>query len=86
MQLSPNQKRFSRFFSGFLESTRNLEYFEKKTELRKLFVSEIIDCKKAELLKRLESPLSEDLWTINMLNVPKHCLNLHRIFLNIFFN
>ena len=39
-------KIFSEFFSAFPESTKNLEYSEKKGEPWKLFVSEIIDCKK----------------------------------------
>ena len=32
---------------------------------------------KAWLLKCLKSPVSENLWTVNMLKGPKHCLNLH---------
>ena len=32
---------------------------------------------KSELLKTLKSPVSEHLWTVNMLKGPKHCLNLH---------
>ena len=46
MQLSPNQKIFSEFRSAFPESTFNLEYFQKKDEPQRLFVSEIIDYKK----------------------------------------
>ena len=34
MQLSENQKIFSEFFSAFLKSAQNFEYFEKKDELR----------------------------------------------------
>ena len=30
---------------------------------------------KAELLKFPKSPVSEDLWTVNMWKFPKHCLN-----------
>ena len=30
---------------------------------------------KAELLKCPKSPASQHLWTVNMLNGPKHCLN-----------
>ena len=46
MLLSPNQKTFAQFFSASPESTKNLKYFEKKDEHPRLFVSEIIDCKK----------------------------------------
>ena len=46
MQLYPNQKIFSQFFSPFPEFTSNFEYFEKKDEPGRLFVSEIIDYKK----------------------------------------
>ena len=31
---------------------------------------------KAELLKSPKNPVSEHLWTVNMLKGPKHCLNL----------
>ena len=41
---------------------------------------------KAGLVKCLKSPVSEHLWTANMLKGPKRCFNLHgRIFL-IFFD
>ena len=33
MQLSPNQKKFSEFFSAFPEYTKNFEYFKKKLSL-----------------------------------------------------
>ena len=46
MQVSQNQKIFSEFFSAFLKSPYNLEYFEKKDEPQRLFVSEIRDFKK----------------------------------------
>ena len=41
--LSQKENISSEFFSGFPEPTFNLEYFEKKDEPQKLFVSEIID-------------------------------------------
>ena len=44
MQLSPNQKMFSEFFSAFPKSTEILKYFETNDELQRLFISEIIDC------------------------------------------
>ena len=46
MLLSQNQKIFSDFFSPFPQFTSNFEYFEKKDEPGRLFVSEIIDYKK----------------------------------------
>ena len=46
MKLSQNQNQFSDFFSAFPESTSNLDYLEKKDESQRLFVLEIIDCKK----------------------------------------
>ena len=46
MELSPNRKIFSEFFSGLPDSAWNWEYFEKKDESQTLFVSDIIDYKK----------------------------------------
>ena len=46
MQLSKNRKIFSKFFSVFPESTSSFEYFGKKDEPQRLFVSDIIGCKK----------------------------------------
>ena len=45
MQLSQNQKNFSQFFSVFPESTYNFEYFQKKVDTQKRFLTEIIDWK-----------------------------------------
>ena len=46
MQLSRFEKIFSDFLSEFPKSPQNLVYFEKNDEPQRLFVSEIIDCKK----------------------------------------
>ena len=46
MQLSANLKIFAQFFSPFPQSAKTFEYFEKKEEPQRWFVSEIIDCKK----------------------------------------
>ena len=46
MQLSQNQKIFSRLFAAFSESKENFEYFEKKDEPQRWFLFEDIDCKK----------------------------------------
>ena len=42
----PKLKKFSKFLAAFPESTQNFIYFEKKDGLQRLFLSEIIDCKK----------------------------------------
>ena len=46
MQLSPNQKTFSQFFSAFAASTSNLQYFEEEGQPQRFFGCEIIDWKK----------------------------------------
>ena len=56
MILPQNQKKFYRFFTAFLESTKNFEYFEKKEEPQRLFVSEIIDCKNRGYLNAYKTP------------------------------
>ena len=40
---------------------------------------------KAVLLKSLKIPVLEHLWAVNMLNAPKHCLNLHGSIFVMFF-
>ena len=46
MQLSQNQKRFAQFFCAFKKSAKSLKYFEAEDGPQRLFVSEVIDCKK----------------------------------------
>ena len=41
---------------------------------------------KAWLLKWLTSPMSEQIWTVNILKRLKHCRNLHSNSLFIFFD
>ena len=50
MQTSLKLKTCSRFFNAFLKSTLNLEYFEKKTSLRALSITEIINCERGSYL------------------------------------
>ena len=50
MQLSRYRKTFSQFFSSFPKSTSNFEHFPKKDEPRRLFVSEILACKRQDYL------------------------------------
>ena len=56
MQLSQNRKIFSEFFSALVQSTSNLEYFEKKDDPQRLFVSKIIDFKKRSYLNAQKAP------------------------------
>ena len=53
IHLSPNQNRLAQFFSAF---TKHLEYFKKKDEPWKLFVSEIVDWKKRGYLNAGKAP------------------------------
>ena len=57
MQLFPNQKIFSQFFSAFPKSIYNLKYFETNDEPQRLFVSEIIDCEKWCYINAKKDPL-----------------------------
>ena len=51
MQLSQNQKIFAQFFCAFKKSTSNLKHFEEEEDdPQRLFVSEIIVCKKRSYL------------------------------------
>ena len=56
MQLSQSQKIFSKFFALFQESTSNLEYFWKTDDAHRLFVSQLIDCKKWGYLNASKTP------------------------------
>ena len=49
------------------------------------FLTEIIDWKKWSYLKA-QKPVSEYLWTVNMLKGMKHCLKLHGSIFVIFFD
>ena len=46
MELSQKQKTFAQFFSSFLESSLNLEHFQKKDDPHSLCIFEITDCQK----------------------------------------
>ena len=56
MLLSPNQQKIANFLSAFPESTKSLEYFEKRDEPPKLLVSEIVHCKKRGYLNAEKDP------------------------------
>ena len=51
IQTSMKLKTFSRFFIGFLKSTLNLEYFEKKDQSHSLSITEITNCETCSHLK-----------------------------------
>ena len=46
MQLSKKQKRFSEFFTAFLNFKSKFEHFEKKDDLHSSCIFEVRDCKK----------------------------------------
>ena len=46
MQLSEKLKTCCCYFIAFLESTLNLQHFQKKIELHRVNISEIIDSKR----------------------------------------
>ena len=56
MLISENLKLFSEFFSAFPSSTYNLEFFEKKDESQRLFLSEVIDSKMNGYLNATKAP------------------------------
>ena len=46
MQASKKLKMFSQFFTAFLKSTFNFEYFEEKDEPHSLCICEVVDGEK----------------------------------------
>ena len=57
--LSLKQKLFSGFFIAFLESTWNVEHFQKKGESSSSSISEIIDSKRGGYLNALKAFLQK---------------------------
>ena len=49
-QISLKVNNFSGFFMGFLKSTLNLEYFEKKDQSESLIITEVINCETGSYL------------------------------------
>ena len=82
-QLSQKQKTFSQFFVAFLKSTLNFKYFQKNMILID-FVFPKLGTSKTWPGKCLKSPVSEDLSTSNIVNVPNHCWNRHQSIFIIF--
>ena len=76
MQFSQKQKTFSELFAAFLEAIWNFERFEKEMA-SVTFVFPKLRTLKMWLDKWLKNPVPDDPSTSNMVNVPKHCWNLH---------
>ena len=77
MQLSRKQKTFSEFFSAFLKSSLNFEHFQKKWWPSLLMYFRNYGLRKTLLDQCLKSPISRNPSKSNMVNVPKHCWNMH---------
>ena len=77
MQLSQKQKSFSEFVAIVSKSRLNFEHFEKRKMALTAFVVQILRTLKTWLGKCLKSPISEEPPRTNVVNVPKHCWNLH---------
>ena len=71
MELSQKQKTFSEFFAAFLKSYWNFERFEEKKMSFIAFVFSKLQTLKTWLDKCLKSPVLEDLFANNMVNVPE---------------
>ena len=77
MQLSEKRKTFSIIFNAFLKCRLNFQYFETKDDPHRFWIFEITDSE--NVVRQIsKSPSLEDPSTRNMVNVSKHCWNLHR--------
>ena len=76
MQLSHKQKFFSAFSAALLKFSWNYERFQKNRTLPAFLFPKLRSLKRWSD-KSLKSPVSEDPSTSNMVNVPRHCWNLH---------
>ena len=76
MQLCQKHKAFSRFFTAFLKSRLYFQYFDKNDDAHRLCNFEITHSESV-VRKFVKDPVSENPSTSKMLNVPKHCWNLH---------
>ena len=72
-----NEKRFLNFFFTFCKFRFNFEHFQKKGWHSSLIYFWTCRLRKTWWGKCLKSPLSEDPWTSNTVNGPKHCLMLN---------
>ena len=78
MMLSEEKKLFLNFLPAFPKSKLSFEHFEKKKLTLIAFVFSKVRTPNTWLDKCLKSSVSENPSTSNMVNVHKHCLNLHR--------
>ena len=74
------------YFFCFTNFYKKLELLSKKRWSSKVIPFLNYRLQKAELLKCPKNPMSEHLWTVNMLMGPEHCLNLHGSIFGIFFD
>ena len=66
-------KTCSQLLIAFLESTLNLEYFEKKNYSHSLSITEIINCETGSYLNVQKPIFHATPLQITMLAGPKHC-------------
>ena len=78
MQLSQKEETSSLFSAAFLKSTWNFEHFDKKAVLIGFVILKLRTLKTLSD-KCLKSSVWENPLTSNMVNMPKHCSNLHHI-------
>ena len=64
IQTSLKLKNCSGFFIGFLKSTLNFEYLEKKHQSQRLSIKEIINCEKNSCLNVQKAMFHETHWQI----------------------
>ena len=83
MELSEKQKNFLNCLLYFWTLSEILNVLKKRMNLT-AFVFPKLRSLKMVLDKFLKSPLSEDAFTSNMVNAPKHCRSLHHSIFIIF--
>ena len=82
MQFSKKQKNFSLFISAFLKLRLNFKHFQKKDDPQSFCISDITDSE--NVVRSMSSLVSEHPLTSNMVNVTKHCWNMHHSTIIIF--
>ena len=75
------------FFFAFSKSAWNLEYFEKKDESQRLFVSKSKHCKKRGYLNAEKARIRTLMDSVHDKRPEtKHCINLHSTIFVLFFD
>ena len=82
MQLYQKKTLFLKLFRPFLKSRVNLKHFRKKITIIADVLPKLWTPKNVAM--SLKTPISQDLSTSNMVNGPKHCLNLNNSTFTIF--